>query len=238
MGATASTTPSDALPPGSSVKDWVKATQARRQAKAMAWFAGAAGLCILALATPRFVSETILLTARGHITDIQAGKGAGEPGDLASMAAAIEAVGDWTGDGRLVADGGLLLMRQAAATKDHAERVLLLRRAIALTESGLRRSPAHPVAWTRLAALRAALNEPEKAAQALRLSLLTGPIIPQITASRLAQGVALLPHMDRDTRQLLARQVRLLQTSQPQELETLAANPTAAPFIQQALTGK
>ncbi|MQP68445.1 hypothetical protein GE253_24300 [Niveispirillum sp. SYP-B3756] len=201
----------------------------------MAWPAFVVGLCIIALAAPRFVSEIILLSARTRIVDIQSGKEAGEPGELAGMAAAIETAGDWTGDGRLIADGGLLLMRQAALTTNQAERLLLLRRALALTETGLRRSPAHPVGWTRLVALRFALGEPEKAAQALRLSLLTGPVVPQITASRLTQGLTLLPYLDPDTRQLLARQVRFLHSSQPQQLETLATTPAAAQFIQQAL---
>lgn len=236
MGGTASIIPNDVPPPGGSVTAWVKAEQARRQAKWMAWPAFVVGLCIIALAAPRFVSEIILLPARTRIVDIQAGKEAGEPGELAGMAAAMETAGDWTGDGRLIADGGLLLMRQAALTTDQAERPLLLRRALALTEAGLRRSPAHPVGWTRLAALRIALGEPEKAAQALRLSLLTGPVVPQIAASRLTQGLALLPYLDSDTRQLLARQVRFLHASQPQQLETLATNPAAAQFIQQALT--
>lgn len=238
MGATANTTQSKTLPAGESVADWVRAEQARRQSRRAALLAGAVALGIVTLAAPRVVSEALVLSSRERIIDIQSGQETGSQVDLAERATTVETVGSWSGDGRLVTDGALLLMRQAAVTRDLTERKLLLQRAIALTEDGLRRSPAHPVGWTRLAALRVAMGEQDKAAQAFRLSLLTGPVVPQITASRIAQGLALLPHLNVDTRQLLARQVRLLEATQSKDLQALATSPEAALFIQHALTGK
>lgn len=238
MGATTNTTRNRTQSAGKSAADWVKAEKARRQSRWVALLAGMVALGIITLAAPRVVSEALVLSARQRIIDIQAGLATELPADLAQSATAVEAFARWSGDGRLVTDGGLLLMRQAAAATDPAERNLLLRRAITLTEEGLRRSPAHPVGWSRLAALRVAMGEPDKAAQAFRLSLLTGPVVPQITAPRAAQGLALLGHLNVDTRQLLARQIRLLQATQPQDLPALATTPDAALFILQALAGK
>lgn len=234
MAATANTIPSD--PPPTDPVRWVRAHQARRQTRWMAVPAGILALVLLAMAIPRFVGEMIVWPARIRIADIQASLDVAQPDDLAADIALVEAGGSWTGDGRLIADGGLMLMRQAAMTDDPAERLALLHRAVAMTQEGLRRAPAHPVAWTRLSALRVSLGDPQGATQALRLSLLAGLTVPQITASRLAQGLALLPYMDQETRALLARQVRLLVTTQPERLEALKTNAAAIDFITQAIT--
>lgn len=245
MAGTANITPSDGSPAGEDVRQWARTERARRQARRMAVPVGLLSLVLLVMAAPRFVGEMMLWPTRTMIADIQTGRqtdrDAGPAGDLAhdliAGAAAIEERGGWAGDNRLIADGGLLLMRQAAMTADPAARADLLRRAVRLTEQGLRRAPAHPVAWTRLAALHVALGQPEKAAMALRLSLLSGPLIPQITASRLAQGLALLPYLDKDTRGLLARQARLLQAAQPEQLVALKTDAAGIDFIRRALSG-
>lgn len=193
------------------------------------------GLGLVLMAAPRFGGEMMLWPARSQITAIQSGQSPGSADDLAAAAALIEEAGSWTADHRLIANGGLLLMRQAVVTTDPVARSTLLRRAVALTEEGLRRTPAQPVAWTRLAALRLALGEPEKAGKAMRLSLLSGPLMPQITAPRLAQGLALLPYLDKDTKELLARQVRLLQATQPAQLNALKADAGISAFIENTL---
>lgn len=225
MAATANITPNDGPPRDDDVRRWVKAEQARRQTRKAAIPAALAGLLLLGLALPRFVGEVALWPARGRILDIQTGLPPAENSALAAAAASIETFGSLTSDGRLVADGGLLLMHQAAATSDPAERTRLLHRAVVLTERGLQSTPAHPVGWSRLAALHVALGDPAAAARALRLSLLSGPIVPQIMASRLQQGLGLLPHLDEDGQRLLARQVRLLHTIQPERLAALRSGP-------------
>lgn len=236
MAGTANITPSDEPSADGDVGQWVKAEQQRRQARRIAIPAAILGLALLAMAVPRFAGELMLWPARAQIAAIQMGQETAPADELAAAIASIEQMGGWTGDSRLVADGGLLLMRQAAVTADPAARLALLHRAVNLTEEGLRRGPAHPVAWTRLAALRVALGQPDKAAAALRLSLLSGPLVPQITASRLAQGLALLPALDPDTQGLLARQVRLLQGTHPEQLAALKTDAAASNFIQQALS--
>lgn len=240
MAGTANITPSDGPPAGSAggnVQKWVKAEQDRRQARRMAVPAVILGLGLLAMAVPRFAGELMVWPARTGIINIQTGQETDGADELAAAIAAIGGKGDWTGDSRLVADGGLLLMHQAAMTTDPVARLDLLQQAVTLTEKGLRRGPAHPVAWTRLAALRTALGQPDKAAAAFRLSLLSGPLVPQITASRLAQGLSLLPYLDQDTQGLLARQVRLLQAARPEQLAALKTDAAARDFIQRSLSG-
>lgn len=220
-------------PSPSSATDWVRDMRTRRQGRWIALLAGGTGLVLLCLALPRLAGEAMVVEARQHVLALRTDPAAtGGTAALLSSASAIDRAGPLTGDGRLIADGGLLLLRAALLATDAAERQRLLRAAAAASEAGLREGPVHPAAWTRLAFIRRELGEPAAAAAALRLSMLTGAVMPQVMADRLALGLDLLPYLDPEGLALLQRQIRLVNGIRPESLPALARrSPFAQAFI-------
>jgi hypothetical protein len=235
MHSMGNTTPSDGAIPADnpvSANDWVDAVRARQRSRRIAPLAGLLSLIILGLALPRLVGEVMVLEARQVVLDLRTDlDSAGEPARLLDAAAAIEAAGSLTGDGRLVADQGLLLMQTAVRAADAETRRRLLLAAASASETGLRLAPAYPAAWTRLAFIRRELGDPAAAATALRMSMLTGAVMPQVMTSRLALGLELRPWFDPEGLRLLARQVRLVQEIRPDSLAGLSRSPTTDAFI-------
>lgn len=223
--------------PAPTTIDWVRDMRTRRQSRWVALLAGGTGLVLLCLALPRLIGETIVLDARQHVLALRTDPAAtGDRAALLSSAALINQTGPLTGDGRLLADGGLLLLRAALLETDMAERQRLLRMAAAASEAGLRQTPAYPAAWTRLAFIRRELGEPVAAAAALRLSLLTGAVMPQVMADRLGLGLELLPYLDPEGVALLQRQIRLVHDIRPESLPALyQRSPFAQAFIEATL---
>ncbi|OYQ37173.1 hypothetical protein CHU95_02160 [Niveispirillum lacus] len=223
--------------PAPSTTDWVRDMRRRRQSRWIALLAGGTGLVLLCLALPRLAGEGLVVEARQHILALRTDPAAtGGMTALLSSAAVIDQAGPLTSDGRLVADGGLLLLRAALLQTDAAQRQQLLRRAAAASEAGLRQTPAYPAAWTRLAFIRRELGEPMAAAAALRMSLLTGAVMPQVMVDRLGLGLDLLPYLDPEGVALLQRQIRLIKDIQPDSLPGLAVRSAfAQAFIEATL---
>ncbi|HLN24482.1 MAG TPA: hypothetical protein VK558_10895 [Patescibacteria group bacterium] len=212
-----------------------KRDEGRQKSHAGVALVGAAlGLSILALAVPRLTSAVIALDSREVLSSLRDG----QPIDAARQSAALadlERASAWVADGELALDRGYLLMQQADAAADVQTRAALRRQAIAATAAGLALSPSQPSAWARLAALRAAENDRQGAADALRLSMLTGAVAPALMASRLNLGLSLLPELDRDTTEQLRRQVRLTWAISPDIVGEMAQRPATGRFVVEAL---
>jgi hypothetical protein len=196
-------------------------------------------LVLLVLAMPRLVGEMNVVGARAVVAaalenrpDKQQNLAAQT---YAKAADAIDDFGGATGDARLIAHRGLLLLRRSGM--EAAQAPFLLQQAMDATIQGLVRNPGNTDAWARLAYLRARTGDRLGAAQALRMSLLAAPVSPQLMPSRLRLGLNLLDSLNEEQRGLLSRQVRLLWVIQPNELTQQPMDETEREFITAALNG-
>lgn len=162
----------------------------------------AAGL-IAVLAGPRLVGAVSGHEAMAVLWEERAGA-APEAYRLAEAASGLALAAERSGDPRRLFDAGYLHLRamQAGAGEEHRAE------ARRLTVASLAQAPSQTNGWMRLAYLRAAAGEYEAAAQALRLSQLTGRVPPALVADRVRLGLSLLPWLGAEGRLLLARDVR------------------------------
>lgn len=222
MGAIGNITPSNAIGTAKPPVDWFNLG-----------LVGSMALLLLALALPRLTGELNVMGARAIVALALENRPEKQQTlsaqTYAKAAAAIDRFGPLTGDARLVANRGLLLLRQGAMEAGSAP--LLWQQAGAATMQGLALNPGNTDAWARLAYLRLQMGDNPGAAQALRLSLLTAPVSPQIMPSRLRLGLALLDSLDEEQRALLSRQVRLLWVIQPSTLTWEPMDEKAQEFI-------
>jgi hypothetical protein len=212
-----------------------KRDEPRQKSHTSVAFVGAAlGLAIFSFAVPRFASALIAVDSRDVLSTLRAG----QPVETARQNAAgadLERAATWVADGQLSLDRGYLAMQQAESAPDAESRRRLRRQAITATEGGLTLSPSQPSAWARLAALRLGEDDRQGAAEALRLSMLTGAVAPALMASRLNLGLSMLSVLDRDTTDLLRRQVRLTWAISPDIVDEMAQRPTTGHFVVDAL---
>lgn len=210
----------------------------RRRASytAPAILGGLAGCLLIALGLPGLVAGVSTLDAHTVAWDVYNGV----PRSNAELLAAVEEVTQanrWTRDSELDGDRGLLLLRAAEAAATEAERRNLLAAAGEATISALSNAPGQPSAWLRLAHIRYGQGELAGAAAALRLSMLSGSFVPALMASRIDMGMRLLPMLDRDTIELLHRQIRQWWVIDPEQVAKLAGRPEAAAIVRTALAG-
>lgn len=170
-----------------------------------------AGIGLLALGVPRLLSGMVTLDVRS----------ADEP-------AAIRALDQATA---LVADGEMMV--EQAVLEQRLGRPIP--ETIALLQSGLAQSPANPKGWALLAGLLSTSGDQAAAVRALRLSYLSGPVVPDLMAGRLTLAMALLDSMDAETKGLTARQVRLAWKIDPQPIIELMQRPALTAFLTEAL---
>jgi len=101
--------------------------------------------------------------------------------------------------------------------------VALLHTASDHLSEGLALSPVDSIGWLRLAHLRVLTKaSPEDIGQALHMSLITGPTITPLIASRLRIALVYWDYLKEDDRTLFMTQIRLLKQWKPQEAATLA----------------
>jgi hypothetical protein len=104
--------------------------------------------------------------------------------------------------------------------------------------AGLARAPADPDAWSRLAYLRAAAGEPRAAAEALDLSLRTGPYEPGLALDRAAVGLALWDAAGPAARGRIGREFRHALALEPEAFARLALAAGRAGAVREALAGE
>lgn len=86
-----------------------------------------------------------------------------------------------------------------------------LHQAVLAAEASLRRAPAQPYAWLRIAQARAARGggAPESVVAPLKMSVFTGRVEPTLLLQRVELGYAYLPQLDAEARALLRDQTVL-----------------------------
>jgi hypothetical protein len=196
---------------------------------------GAVIACLLlALGVPRLISAGLSLNAGNVLWDVY-GRAPVPTERLAAAAADLASAGAWVRDGTAEAHRGLLLIQQASRTPPGPERDRLRREAVSATEAGLAVAPGDPSAWYRLANLRALAGDRAGAVAALRASMLSGAVVPDLMVPRIELGLTLLPQMDRDSVALLSRQIRLTWVIAPEFVAGLSTRDGYGPLVQDAL---
>lgn len=193
------------------------------------------GVALLGLGVPRLIAAGLSQEARAVLWDLEEGKDPPKPQRLAFAAADLAAAAGWVVEGQGLLDRSLLLLRQAESLSAGGERQRLLDDAEAVAASALALAPGQPSAWARLARLRLGRGDGTGAAAALRLSLLSGAVVPALMTWRLELGLRLRPYLDADTRALLDRQIRLTWILQPDHIARLATRPAEAAQVRHAL---
>lgn len=197
---------------------------------------GIAGLALLVFGMPQLVAGMLVAGDRNILWDLArqrpiAGK------DLAAAVAAREAADRWMPTADQEAERGLLLIRQAEEAAEASERDRLFAAAAEAIGRSLSRGPVQPHGWAVLAVLRERAGNRQGAADALRLSLLSGAFDPDLMAWRLKIGMRLLPVLSEEGRDLLAGQIRKLWVMSPDEIARLGGGDEGTALIRQALSG-
>lgn len=170
-----------------------------------------AGIGLLVLGMPRLLSGMVTSDMRS--------------GDAPVAARALDQATALVADGEMMVELAVLEQRLGRPASD----------IIALLRKALARSPANPKGWALLASLLSSGGDMPGALQALRLSYLAGPVVPELMAGRLTLAMALLNDMDAETRALTARQVRLAWKIDPQPVIGLMQRPGLTLFLTEAL---
>jgi|GEM_PF-5264434 len=170
-----------------------------------------AGLGLLALGVPRLLSGMVTLEVRS--------------GDEPAAARALDQATALVADGEMMVEQAVIEQRLGRPAPE----------IIALLKTGLAQSPANPKGWALLASLLSTSGDRPAAVQALRLSYLAGPVVPDLMTGRLTLAMALLDDLDEETRGLTARQVRLAWKIDPRPVITLMQRPGLTVFLTEAL---
>jgi len=198
--------------------------------------AAGAGALLLLGAVPRLAAAVVSLPARPVLWDLREGMRV-PPDRLADAETRLARGAALADSGTVQADRGYLLLNKALALPPGDAGPVLLRQAAAATEAGLALSPVQPAAWARLAWLRSRMGDPAGAERALRLSFLSGPVVPAMTVSRIQFGLDLRPHLGAETQQLLDRQLRLAWVLVPDSMVAMADRADVGPAVRAALAG-
>lgn len=227
MDGTATTTPSEAAPP-------LRRHRAPPSHRGAAVVALGLGALLLGLGAPRLLAAVQALDARAVLWDVHAGATV-PPDRLASAAEGIASASRWAWDGELEGGRGLLLLTLAEQAPPGPDRERLYDEATAASEAALAAAPGQPGVWARLAWLRERRGDQAGAVAALRMSMLSGAVVPEMMAPRVEMGLRLLPAMDAETADLLRRQIRLTWVIAPDFVAGLSTRPGLGPMVRDAL---
>ena len=196
--------------------------------------AASLAVMLLWLALPRLAAALLAVPGQAVVHDLLAGQ---QPpvADLENAARALATARAWAADGGYDLDRGLVLLRHSQQAATLAEAARLKAASRAATVRGLAEAPVQPSAWLRLANLRQQDGDAIGAGRALRLSLLTGPMVPAILPDRLRLAFALWPMLDDDTRALVPHQIRLAWVLAPAFLSSLTVDAASTARVGEAL---
>lgn len=210
------------------------ADASRPSFKGPAVLAGLLACALLGLGGPRLAAALSALEAGGTVDEVLDGRPVAAE-RLTAAAAGLAAAGHRVVSGETEGDRGFLLMHQALARAPGEERTRLLKEATEATRRALAAAPGQPSLWARLAYLHESQGGTAEAVKALRLSMLSGAVVPPLMVSRIELGLRLLPALDQETLALLHRQIRLTWIIDPQFVTGLGTHPEFGSLVRTAL---
>ena len=194
----------------------------------------AMAVLLLGLGGPSLVGALVALPGVAAMSQVRAGDALSPERYDQAAGALAESARFWP-DGSLEADRGYLFLRRAEAMEPGETRDRAYRAAIDATQAGLASAPAQPSAWARLAYLELRQGNRPASLAALRMSLITGSVVPELMTSRLEIGLRLAALFDAAMVGLMKRQIRLIWILKPEYVTQLSADPSAADFVRAAL---
>ncbi len=203
---------------------------------AAAFLALVGGTVLLTSAVPRTIAAFSMMPGDSVLNAIQRDEQV-RASDLELLASSREAALAWIEAGRVWTDLGLAQLRRAnkaglwtAEGRRHLdESVSSLRRGLAL-------APANPFAWARLGYVELVRGGPSTAAaEALKMSMLTGAYEPLLMFSRLNLCLRVWREFDEEGRALVAQQIRFADNMSRTRLARLVKKWDASPVVADAL---
>jgi hypothetical protein len=200
-------------------------------------------LLLIGLSAPVFFSEALIIDARAQAQDWRADKTPAQADQLAAITDPLDGAdrlafaSTLSRDSSLYDDAAVLAMWAAYRQSDVQLAHDLFARADILTRQALIRDPLQPAIWLRLSYLRQKAGDEDRAAQALKLSMISGTVAPNIYLARVRLGLDLLPILDADMSEMLRRQIRMMDDLVPSGRADLLAQSTPSQrlFIDNAL---
>ena len=194
------------------------------------------GAVLLTLAVPRAIAAFAMLPGDPVLEAIQRGEETRES-DVESLASSREAALAWIESGRMWTDLGLAqvrLVKTAGLWNEEGGR--LLEQSASSLRRGLALAPANPFAWARLGYVELIRGGPSTAAaEALKMSMLTGAYEPHLMFSRLNLCLTAWRQFDEEGRRLVAEQIRFAWNRSRRTLVKLAARRDASQVVADAL---
>ncbi|WCL53384.1 hypothetical protein [Gimibacter soli] len=178
----------------------------------MVLFVAGIGLSLWALAAtaPRLLAHLNLATAQPYIEMVNRGEML-SPDERTILVEASRAALDWAPLAEPHLNLGALYVAELAREEDPVTRRIIASEAANELEAGLALRPLYSYGWMRLAVARSVLLGQEgKAVDALRSSLLTGPLAYDLMVPRLELGRVLLPSLTPADLDLLRQQTMRL----------------------------
>ncbi|WP_308910409.1 hypothetical protein [Pseudokordiimonas caeni] len=175
-------------------------------------FIACIGLSFWALAAtaPRLLAHLNLATAQPYIEMVNRGEVLSSD-ERAILVEASRAALEWAPLAEPHMNLGALYVAELAREEDSVTRRIIASEAASELEAGLALRPLYSYGWTRLAVARSVLLGQEgKAVEALRSSLLTGPLAYDLMVPRLELGRTLLPALAPGDLDLLRQQTMRL----------------------------
>lgn len=200
-----------------------------------------AGVALLALAAPRFLSGLPL----SDPDPVMRALAEREPIDAKRLNEAARArlrSLDIVNSGRVSYELGLIRLHLARLeTGDDALRQQMLAEASNDTRVGVIANPAQPFAWlqlVQLTMLRSGESGMRAAAAYYPLAVRTGPETPELVMPRVELGLLLWPKLDALGRKRAEQQAKLLAFTEPERLAVVARQRLALREVRQILAGE
>jgi cytochrome c-type biogenesis protein CcmH/NrfG len=166
------------------------------------------GLFLLSLAVPRLIAQATLLPGNVAIGRALNGQMLSSQGYQRAFEAANAALG-WVEVPEVHKGlGGTLYFMAQNADALHVNAATTLEEARGQLELGLAEEPADAPPWLWLADIRRFQGDPDAAARALRLSMLSAPHEVNLAPARAGMALALWPRLDPGTRALAEGDMR------------------------------
>lgn len=207
----------------------------RRRGRAMALAALAAGIALMVLAAPRFLSGLHLADGDPVLRQLNADRGVGFGAIVLAANERAAAAGIHAAPGPL-ADLAALRLVQASLTDDPRLRRAMLDRTIEAADSALALAPVQPFVWANLAAARLARDGPDRAFNvALAQSMRMAPHEPRLLLRRLDLALDAWDWLDAATRAIAAGQIRLAARTNADGLALVARRRFALAIVRAEL---
>ncbi|WP_143589628.1 hypothetical protein [Thalassospira mesophila] len=160
--------------------------------------------------------------------------------DILKLRETLRRVASWVDEREVETRIGNVELVLAARSADESEKENHLSAAENAFENAIAYSPMDPFSWVRLCQIRLKTNGQQDgtAAQALSMSLMTGPYERALAIQQIGFAAILWDQLSEDDQRTVAEKVRWIETLERRDLAALAKrDPRAATLVIRSLAG-